>query len=161
MKSFLLARTACYDGSMDTFGFMEDSELNLAEEVRQKYGISDEDIRTLVDLMAVATKAERACNIYMKRLQDAYHISPKHRNQLKDSISTLCYFPHRAVVDTVGADGTYGTHPVHESSIFKALQECKVLPQGRPAHKSPRPGLLRNALANVLKETNKKRRKAS
>ena len=102
-----------------------------------------------------------SCYIYMKQLQDAYHLSRKHRDQLKESISTLCYFPHRAVVDTVGADGTYGTHPVHESSIFKALQACKVLPQGRPAYKSPRSGLLRNALANALKETNKKRRKAS
>jgi hypothetical protein len=146
---------------METYGYMEDSELNLAEEVRQKYEISDEDIRTLIDLMAVATKAERACDIQLKRLQDTYTLSRKHRDQLKESISTLCYFPHRAVVDTVGADGTYGTHPVHESAIFKALQACKVLPQGRPAHKSPRPGLLRNALANALKETNKKRRKAS
>jgi hypothetical protein len=146
---------------METYGSMEDSELNLAEEVRQKYEISDEDIRTLVDLMAVATKAERACGIHMKQLKDTYHLSDKHRRQLERSISTLCYFPHRAVVDTVGADGTYGIHPVHESSIFKALQECKVLPQGRPASKSPRPGLLRNALANALKETNKKRRKAS
>lgn len=47
---------------------MSDSELNLAEEVRQKYQISDEDIRTLVDLMAVATKAERDCNIHLKHL---------------------------------------------------------------------------------------------
>lgn len=146
---------------MQTYGYMSDSELNLAEEVRQQYGISDEDIRTLIDLMAKATKAERACNIHLKHLQDTYNLSRKHRDQLQESISTLCYFPHRAVVDTVGADGTYGTHPVHESSIFLALQACKVLPQGRPAYKSPRPGLLRNALANVLKETTKKRRKAS
>jgi hypothetical protein len=95
-----------------------------------------------------------------KHLQDTYHLSRKHRDQLQESISTLCYFPHRAVVDTVGADGTRGTHPVHESAIFKALQACKVLPEGRPASKSPLPGLLRNALANVLQETNKKRRKA-
>jgi hypothetical protein len=147
---FLLAQTACYDDCMEPYGYLEDSELNLAEEVRQQYQISDEDIRTLVDLMAVATKAERACDIHLKRLQDSYHLSRTHRDQLQENISTLCYFPHRAVVDTVGADGTYGTHPVHESSIFKALQECKVLPEGRPAYKSPRPGLLRNARANVL-----------
>jgi hypothetical protein len=146
---------------METYGYMEDSELNLAEEVRQKYRINDEDIRKLIDLMAAATSAERACDIYMKQLQDTYHLSRKHRDQLKGSISTLCYFPHRAVMDTVGADGTYGTHPVHESSIFQALQEGRVLPQWRPAYKSPRPGLLRTALANALKETSKKRRKAS
>jgi hypothetical protein len=146
---------------METYGYMQDSELNLTEEVRQKYGISGEDIRKLVDLMAVATKAERACNIHMKRLQDIYHLSRKHRDQLEGNISTLCYFPHRAVMDTVGADGTYGTHPVHESSIFKALQNCKVLPEGKSAYKSPRPGLLRKALANVLQSTNKKQRKAS
>jgi hypothetical protein len=146
---------------MQTYGYLEDSELNLAEEVRQKYQISDEDIRTLVDLMAVAAKAELACNIHMKRLQDTYHLSRKHRHQLQESISTLCYFPHRAVMDTIGADGTYGTHPVHESGIFKALQACQVLPEGRPASKSPPPGLLRKALADALKETSKKRRKAS
>jgi hypothetical protein len=146
---------------MQTYGYLEDSELNLAEEVRQQYQISDEDIRTLVELMAVATKAERACNIHMKRLEDTYHLSRKHRDQLKGNISTLCFFPHRAVMDTVGADGTYGNHPVHESSIFKALQECKILPEGRPTYKSPRPGLLRSALANVLKETKTTRRKAS
>ena len=82
-----------------------------------------------------STKAERACNLHLKHLQDSYHLSRKHRDQLRESISTLCYFPHRAVVDTVGADGTFGTHPVHESSIFKALQACKVLPEGRPAYK--------------------------
>jgi len=146
---------------METYGYMEDSELNLAEEVRQKYQISDEDIRTLIDLMAVATKAERACDIHMKQLQDTYHLSRKHRDQLQGSISTLCYFPHRAVVDTVGADGTYGTHPVYESSIFKALQECKVLPEGRPAYTKPRGPSLRTALADVLKETNRTRRKPS
>src|SRR5687768_574895 len=146
---------------MQTYGYMSDSELNLAEEVRQKYQISDEDIRTLIDLMAVSTNAERACGIHLKRLQDSYHLSPKHRNQLRENISTLCYFPHRAVMDTVGADGTYGTHPVYESRIFKALQACKVLPEGRPAYKNPRPGLLRNALAKALIETTKKRRKAS
>ena len=146
---------------METYGYLEDSELNLAEEIRQKYGVSDEDILKLVDLMAGATSAERQCDIHMKQLQDTYHLSRKHRDQLERSISTLCYFPHRAVTDAVGADGTYGTHPVHESSIFKALQECKVLPQGRPAYKSPRPGLLRKALADALKETKTTRRKAS
>jgi hypothetical protein len=157
----LLTQTACYDDPMQAYGYLEDSELNLAEEVRQKYHISDEDIRTLVDLMAAATKAERACHIHMKRLQDIYHLSRKHRDQLKENISTLCYFPHRAVMDTVGADGTYGNHPVHESAIFKALQECKVLPEGRPAYTSPRPGLLRKDLADVLKETKVKKRKTS
>jgi hypothetical protein len=146
---------------METYGYLEDSELNLAEEVRQQYQVSDEDIRTLVDLMAVATKAERACDIHMKRLQDTYRLSDKHRDQLEMSISTLCYFPHRAVVDTVGADGTYGTHPVHESSIFKALQEYLVLPQGRPSYKRPSRPSLRYALEEVLKSTKKKRRKAS
>jgi hypothetical protein len=146
---------------MQAYGYLEDSELNLAEEVRQKYHISDEDIRILIDLMAVATKAERACHIHMKRLQDIYHLSRKHRDQLKESISTLCYFPHRAVVDTVGADGTHGTHPVHESIIFKALQGYHLLPPGRPANKKPSGHSLREALANVLEETNAKRRKAS
>lgn len=137
---------------MQTYGYMTDSELNLAEEVRQQYRINDEDIRKLVKLMAVATKAERACDIHMKRLQDTYHLSRKHRDQLEENISTLCVFPHRAVVDTVGADGSYGTHPVHESSIFKALQECKVLPHGRPAYK-PRGGpSLRDALLKQLLE---------
>jgi hypothetical protein len=146
----LLARTACYDDAMQSYGYMTDSELNLAEEVRQKYEISDEDIRTLVDLMAVATKAERACNIHMKHLQDTYHLARKHRDQLKDSISTLCYFPHRAVVDAVGADGTHGTHPVHESIIFKALQRYHLLPPGRPSYKRHADPSLRDALLKQL-----------
>jgi hypothetical protein len=32
---------------METYGYLGDSELNLAEEVRQQYHISDEDMRTL------------------------------------------------------------------------------------------------------------------
>jgi hypothetical protein len=110
--------------------------------------------------MAVATRAERACDTYTKRLQDTYHLSDRPRDQLERSISTLCYFPHRAAVDAVGADGTYGTHPVHESIIFRALQEYHLLPPGRPAYKRPR-AILRGALADVLKRTKKKRLKAS
>ena len=33
---------------MQTYGYMEDSELNLAEEIRQKYQINDVDILTLI-----------------------------------------------------------------------------------------------------------------
>jgi hypothetical protein len=161
---FWLAQAAYDDKSMETYGYMTDSELNLAEEVRQQYRISDEDIRTLVELMAVAIKAERDCNILMKRLQDSYHLSPKHLNQLRESISTLCFFPHRAVVDTIGADGTHGNHPVHESIIFKTLQEFHLLPPGRPAYKKPSAASVRSlraALAEVLQNTPKKPRKAS
>jgi hypothetical protein len=151
---------SCYHDRMETYGYMEDSELNLAEEVRQKYRINDEDIQKLIELTAVLTNAERACGILMKQLQDTYHLSDKHRDQLASNINTLCYFPHRAVTDAVSADDTHGTHPVHESIIFKALQKHSLLPEGRPAYERPLPDL-REALAELVNIRKPKRRKAS
>ena len=97
----------------------------------------------------------------LRHVQAKYHLTKKHYNQLVQNLSILCVFPHRAVVDAVGADGTYGTHPVHESIVFRALQEYHLLPPGRPAYTRPRGPSLRDALANVLQSTNKKQRKAS
>jgi hypothetical protein len=151
---------AVYSEEMKTYGYMMNSELNLAEAVQQKYAISDADIRKLIDLSIVETSAERECGIFMKQLQDTYRLSDKDRHQLASTINTLCYFPHRTVTDAVGADGTHGDHLVHESVIFKALQEHNQLPQGKPRYVPRRATpLLRDTLAEALKT--KKKRKAS
>jgi hypothetical protein len=151
---------------MQTYGYMTDSELNLAEEVRQQYQITDVDMLTLIASIRDAAQSEHAQGFtpqsdMLRYVQTKYRLSKKHSKQLVQNLSTLCVFPHRAVVDAIGADGTYGMHPVHESIIFKALQEYHLLPPGRPAYTKPRGPSLRDALANVLQETNRKRPKAS
>jgi hypothetical protein len=154
---------------METYGYMEDSELNLAEEIRQKYGINNVDMLCLIAEIRDATQSEQAQGVLpqsdvQRHVQENYRLTKRDYKQLVQSLDTLCVFPHRAVVDTVGADGTHGTHPVHESIVFKALQEYHLLHPGRPAYTKPRgPSLrsLRAALADVLKETKVKKRKAS
>ena len=151
---------------MQTYGYMTDSELNLAEEVRQQYQISDVDMLCLIAEIKDATQIEPVQDfspqpVMLRHVQTKYRLPKKHYNQLVQNLTTLCVFPHRAVTDAVGADGTHGTHPVHESIIFRALQEYHLLPPGRPAYTKPRGPSLRDALANVLKETNTTKRKAS
>src|SRR5262249_6112745 len=135
---------------METYGYMEDSELNLAEEVRQKYHISNVDMLTLIASIRDAAQSEQAQgfspqSVMLRHMQEKYRLPKKHYDQLVQNLSILCVFPHRAVVDTVGADGTDGTHPVHESIVFRALQEYHLLPQGRPAYTRPRGPSLRTA----------------
>lgn len=149
---------------METYGYIVNSELNLAEEIRQKYGINNVDMLCLIasirDAQTEQAQGDTSHSVMLRHVQEKYHLTKKDCAQLSSNLDTLCYFPHRAVTDAVGADGTYGTHPVHESIIFKALQEYHLLPKGRPAYKRP-PPILRAALANVLKIQNKKQRKAS
>jgi hypothetical protein len=121
---------------------------------------------TLIASIRDATQIDRGQgfspqSVLLRHMQEKYRLPKKHYNQLVQNLSILCVFPHRAVVDAVGADGTYGTHPVHESIVFRALQEYHLLPPGRPAYTKPRGPSLRDALANVLQSTNKKQRKAS
>jgi hypothetical protein len=146
---------------------MEDSELNLAEEVRQQYQLNDVDMLCLIASIRDAVQIDRGQgfspqSVLLRHVQEKYRLPKKDFNQLVQNLSILCVFPHRAVVDTVGADGTYGTHPVHESIIFKALQKYHLLPPGRSAYNMRHRGpSLRDALANVLKETKVKKRKIS
>jgi hypothetical protein len=146
--------------AVETYGYMTDSELNLAEAVRQKYRMSDKDIRTLIHQIAIATHTERRYRAFLKGLQGKYMLTDKHRYQLESNPSTLCYFPHRAAVDMVGADGTHGTHHAYESIIFQTLQQHGLLPQGRPAdapkHIDPS---LRKLLADAMKSAKAQARK--
>jgi hypothetical protein len=106
-----------YSGEVKTYGYIQNSELNLAEEVRQKYKISDADIRKLVDLSIVETNAERAVGILMKQLQNKYRLSDKARHQLASHINTLCYYPLLTTLDAV----TLTSHPYGEHTRLYPL----------------------------------------
>jgi hypothetical protein len=100
---FLLAQTACYDDCMETYGYPEDSELNLAEEVQQQYQITDVDMLYLLASIRDAVQSEQAQGFspqtdMLRHVQKRYRLSKKDHEQLVHNLSTLCVFPHHQPV---------------------------------------------------------------